>query len=63
MTAGERSVFGPYAFALAPAEVDAAADRLGLRMALKGGLATRHATPLALFALTLLFAATWSSPA
>ncbi len=57
MTATERGdSFGPYAFALAPAEVEAAAERLGLRIALKGGLIARHATPLAIFVLTLLFA-------
>ncbi len=59
MTASERmGLFGPYAFALAPAEVEAAAERLGLRIALKGGLTARHAAPLAVFALTLLFAST-----
>ena len=57
MTAIERGdSFGPYGFVLAPAEAEAAAERLGLRVALKGGLAAGHATPLALFALTLLFA-------
>lgn len=56
MTTGERAdLFGPYAFALAPAEAEAAAERLGLRAALNGGLTARHAAPLAAFALALLF--------
>jgi hypothetical protein len=59
MTTGERAdSFGPYAFALAPAEIEAAAERFGLRIALRGGLIVRHAAPLAIFALTLLFAST-----
>ena len=57
-TSGRADSFGPYVFALAPAEVEAAAERFGLRIALSGGLIVRHAAPLALFALTLLFAST-----
>jgi hypothetical protein len=57
MTAGCRSdSFGPYAFTLAPAEAEAAAARLGLRVALRGGLLARHLAPLATFALILVFA-------
>ena len=37
-TAGDADSFGPYAFALAPAEAEAAAARFGLRVALRGGL-------------------------
>ncbi len=52
MTAGARQgTFGP-------AEAEAAAARLGLRVALNGGLTARHAAPLAIFTLTLLFAST-----
>jgi hypothetical protein len=59
MTASDRpNSFGPYAFTLAPAEAEAAAARLGLRTALRGGLTARHRTPLAIFTLTLLFAST-----
>jgi hypothetical protein len=49
--------FGPYAFTLAPAEAEAAAARLGLRTALKGGLLTSHVAPLTAFALVVAFAA------
>ena len=48
--------FGPYAFTLAPAEAEAAAARVGLRAALRGGLTLSHHAPLAAFALVLLFA-------
>jgi len=48
--------FGPYAFTLAPAEAEAAAARLGLRTALKGGLLTSHVAPLTAFALVMAFA-------
>ena len=48
--------FGPYAFTLAPAEAEAAAARLGLRTALKGGLLASHVAPLTAFALILAFA-------
>jgi len=48
--------FGPYAFTLAPAEAEAAAARVGLRAALRGGLTLSHHAPLAAFALILLFA-------
>jgi hypothetical protein len=58
MTAeGSSDSFGPYAFTLAPAEAEAAAARLGLRMALKDGLLTRHVAPLTAFALITAFAA------
>ena len=57
MTADCRSnSFGPYAFTLAPAEAEAAAARLGLRVALRGGLLARHLAPLAAFAAILVFA-------
>jgi len=56
MTADCRSdSFGPYAFTLAPAEAEAAAARLGLRIALRGGLLARHLAPLAAFAAILVF--------
>jgi hypothetical protein len=48
--------FGPYAFTLAPAEAEAAAARVGLRMALQGGLLPGHVAPLTAFALILAFA-------
>lgn len=48
--------FGPYAFTLAPAEAEAAAARLGLRTALKGGLIASHVAPLTAFALIMAFA-------
>ncbi len=48
--------FGPYAFTLAPAEAEAAAARLALRTALKGGLLASHVAPLTAFALILAFA-------
>ncbi|HEY1862744.1 MAG TPA: hypothetical protein VGG77_03450 [Roseiarcus sp.] len=48
--------FGPYAFTLSPAEAEAAAARLGLRRALKGGLLTSHVAPLTAFALIMAFA-------
>jgi hypothetical protein len=47
---------GPYAFTLAPAEVEAAAARAGLRLALKGGLLAHHLAPLTAFALIIVFA-------
>ncbi len=50
-------LFGPYAFTLAPAEAEAAAARLGLRTALKGGLLTGHVAPLTAFVLVMAFAA------
>ena len=57
MTADSRSdSFGPYAFTLAPAEAEAAAARMGLRVALRGGLLARHLAPLAAFVLILVFA-------
>ena len=57
MTAGgPPDAFGPYAFTLARAEAEAAAARVGLRAALRGGLTLRHHAPLAAFALILLFA-------
>jgi hypothetical protein len=49
-------LFGPYAFTLAPAEVEAAAARAGLRLALKGGLLAHHLAPLTAFALIIVFA-------
>jgi hypothetical protein len=49
-------LFGPYAFALAPAEAEAAAARAGLRLALRGGLLARHLAPLTAFALVIAFA-------
>jgi hypothetical protein len=55
-----RESFGPYEFALAPAEADAAAARLGLRVALGAGLIARHLAPLAAFALIILFASVLS---
>ena len=48
--------FGPYAFTLEPAEAEAAAARVGLRTALKGGLLTSHIAPLTAFALVMAFA-------
>ena len=48
--------FGPYAFTLAPAEAEAAAARLGLRTALKGGLLSSHVAPLTAFVLVMAFA-------
>jgi hypothetical protein len=54
--AGSPDPFGPYAFTLAPAEAEAAAARVGLRAALRGGLTLSHHAPLATFALVLLFA-------
>ena len=48
--------FGPYACALAPAEAETAAARLGLRVALRGGLLASHLAPLAAFTLVMLFA-------
>jgi len=57
MTADSRSEsFGPYAFALSPAEAEAAAARAGLRLALRGGLLARHLAPLTAFALIIAFA-------
>jgi hypothetical protein len=57
MTADRRpELFGPYAFTLAPAETEAAAARLGLRTALKGGLIASHVAPLTAFALIMAFA-------
>jgi hypothetical protein len=57
MTADSRpDSFGPYAFTLTPAEAEAAAARMGLRVALKGGLLARHLAPLTAFALILVFA-------
>ncbi len=55
-TGGSHDSFGPYAFTLAPAEAEAAAARVGLRAALRGGLTLSHHAPLAAFALVLLFA-------
>jgi hypothetical protein len=49
--------FGPYVFKLAPAEAEAAAARFGLRAALRNGLTASHLAPLAMFTLTMLFAA------
>jgi hypothetical protein len=48
--------FGPYAFTLSRAEAEAAAARLGLRTALKGGLLASHVAPLTAFALVMAFA-------
>jgi hypothetical protein len=48
--------FGPYAFTLLPAEAEAAAARLGLRTALRGGLLTSHVAPLSAFVLIMAFA-------
>jgi hypothetical protein len=57
MTADRRpDSFGPYAFALAPAEAEAAAARAGLRTALKGGLLVSHVAPLTAFTLIMAFA-------
>jgi hypothetical protein len=42
---------------LEPAEVEAAANRYGLRSALGGGLTANHHAPLAAFILTMAFAA------
>ena len=54
MTADRRpDSFGPYAFTLAPAEAEAAAARVGLRTALKGGLLASHVAPLTAFALIM----------
>ncbi len=46
MTVGSPDSFGPYAFTLAAAEAEAAAARLGLRDALRGGLLANHLAPL-----------------
>ena len=59
---GSPDSFGPYAFTLAPAEAEAAAARLGLRLALWGGLLASHFAPLAAFALVLLFASILTVP-
>jgi hypothetical protein len=57
MTAERRSdSFGPYAFNLTSAEAEVAAARMGLRVALRGGLLARHLAPLTAFALILVFA-------
>jgi len=56
MRAGAADSLGPYAFTLSPAEADAAAARLGLRRALKGGLLASHVAPLTAFALIMAFA-------
>jgi hypothetical protein len=57
MTAEFRSdSFGPYAFALAASEAEAAAARAGLRLALRGGLVARHLAPLTAFTLIMVFA-------
>jgi hypothetical protein len=57
MSAGDGAgSFGPYAFALTPAEAEAAAARFGLRSALRGGLIANHLAPLAIFILLMLFA-------
>ncbi len=56
MTTGDAELFGPYAFTLSPAETEAAAARIGLRAALRGGLILGHLAPLTAFALVLLFA-------
>ncbi|HTZ67489.1 MAG TPA: hypothetical protein VMB83_08475 [Roseiarcus sp.] len=53
---GGADSFGPYAFTLSPAEAEAAAARLGLRTALKGGLLAGHVAPLTAFALIMAFA-------
>jgi hypothetical protein len=55
-TDGGSDSFGPYAFTLAPAEAEAAAARVGLRRALKGGLLVSHVAPLTAFALIMAFA-------
>jgi hypothetical protein len=47
--------FGPYAFTLETAEAETAAARLGLRVALRGGLLARHLAPLTAFAAILVF--------
>ena len=52
---GDAEWFGPY-FTLSPAETEAAAARIGLRAALRGGLIVSHLVPLAAFILALLFA-------
>ena len=52
--------FGPYAFTLSPSEAEAAAARLGLRRALKGGLLASHVAPLTAFALVMAFASVLS---
>jgi hypothetical protein len=57
MMTGSES-FGPYAFTLAPVEAEAAAARVGLRLALRGGLLARHFAPLTAFALIIVFAST-----
>ncbi len=57
---GGADSLGPYAFTLSPAEADAAAARLGLRRALKGGLLTSHVAPLTAFALIMAFASVLS---
>jgi hypothetical protein len=56
MTADGSDSFGPYAFTLGPAEAEAAAARVGLRTALRGGLLAGHVAPLTAFALIMAFA-------
>lgn len=56
MTVRKSSEFGPYVFALAPAEAEAATARMSLRIALNWGSATSRLAPLALFAPVVLVA-------
>jgi hypothetical protein len=53
---GDGGSFGPYDFALSPAETEAAAGRFGLRAALGGSLIANHLAPFAAFVLLVLFA-------
>ncbi len=57
MTVDAPESCGPFVATLAPAELEAAAARYGLRAALRGGLTASHQAPLAVFILALLFAA------
>jgi hypothetical protein len=56
MTVSRPYEFGPYAFTLAPAEAEAAAARLSLRIALNRGSVASRLAPLALFTLVVLAA-------
>lgn len=59
---GDAEGLGPCAFTLSPAETEAAAARIGLRAALRGGLIASHLAPLAAFILVLLFASILALP-
>ena len=56
MTVSVTPQFGPYAFALTPAEAEAATARLRLRIALNRGSTASRLAPLTLFAMVVLLA-------